>query len=161
MNFSKGVPISNNQEKPTLSAPSALTVLPKGGSDPEGCQVSQQPSKFKVIQPRAPLAAWVLVQPAVGEGGSGTGFKKLRCLFQKTQQSSPISLLGAQGFGELRPCMQLIQSREPNLTSSHTFSCPSHKVTSLSRTETPEVHPAQTRQPFATTKGPQLNPGPS
>lgn len=66
-----------------MSALSALTVFPKGGSDPEGCQVSQQPAKFKVIQPWAPLAAWVLVQPAMEEEGSGTGFKKLRCLFQK------------------------------------------------------------------------------
>lgn len=166
INFSKGVSIqrlvvSNNEEKPTLclQALSVLTVLPKGSSDPEGCQVSQQPAKFKVIQSWAPLAAWVLVQPAVEERGSETGFKKMRCLLQKTQQSSPIFLLGAQGFGQQPPCTQLISSREPNPTSSHIFCCPSHKVTSLSRTEAPEMHSAQTRQPFATSKGSQLNSG--
>lgn len=41
----------------------AGAVLPEGGSDPEGCQVSQQPAVFKVVQPGAPLAAWVLIQP--------------------------------------------------------------------------------------------------
>lgn len=87
INFSEGVSIqrllvSINEEKPTLQALSALTVLPKGGSDPEGCQVSQQPAKFKVIQSWAPLAAWVLVQSAVGEWGRWNWF-------QKTEMSPP------------------------------------------------------------------------
>jgi len=59
-----------------LQALPPLTVLPKGGSDPESCQVSQQPAIFKVIQPRAPLAARLLVQSARERGEKWNRFQE-------------------------------------------------------------------------------------
>lgn len=81
----------------------AGAVLPEGGSDPEGCQVSQQPAVFKVVQPGAPLAAWVLIQPeGVGladttgqdlprgqEGGSDSEATSFQDHVMRRRQPSP------------------------------------------------------------------------